>query len=305
MSLYAYQVFKTIYQQGSFVRAAEVLGLTPSAVSHIISELEKEVRVSLFVRGRKGVALTGDGEALLPYIMDLLSSHERLKQQTAHLHGLENGIVRIGTYGSVALQWLPEIASTFQKKHPNVSFYIYQGGTEDILDKFRDSHIDIAFLSIAACSGKMPRGMESESLYLDPMLCVAPRNFHPRNGQYVTIEEIQDYPFILQRAEFDPGVKALFERYHLAVSSKFSITDDQYVAAMVSAGLGIAILPELVVKGCTGTFSSYPLQPAQYRSIDLAVRSESRKSPLIKLMLSHIRTTVKERFPITDASTIL
>ena len=82
MSLYAYQVMEKVIENGSFAKAAEVLNLTPSAVSHIITKLEDEVELQLLNRDRSGTTLTGNGELLWPYIQDLLRMDENLEQKT-------------------------------------------------------------------------------------------------------------------------------------------------------------------------------------------------------------------------------
>lgn len=74
MTLLAYQIFQTVVEQGSFQRAAEVLSLTPSAISHAISTAEKELGFPLFNRNKNGVTLTSYGENLQPYILTVLNS---------------------------------------------------------------------------------------------------------------------------------------------------------------------------------------------------------------------------------------
>ena len=68
MSLYGYEIFETVVEQNSFVKAAHVLNLTPSAVSHAIAKLESDIGFPLFIRNRNGVRLTGEAEKILPYI---------------------------------------------------------------------------------------------------------------------------------------------------------------------------------------------------------------------------------------------
>ena len=72
MTLLAYQIFQTVVEQGSFQRAAEVLNLTPSAISHAVSTAEKELGFPLFNRNKNGVTLTSYGENLHPYILTVL-----------------------------------------------------------------------------------------------------------------------------------------------------------------------------------------------------------------------------------------
>ena len=68
MTLLTYQVFKTVADIGSFHKAADILGLTPSAISHAISSMETELGFSVMTRGKNGIALTNYGEHLLPYV---------------------------------------------------------------------------------------------------------------------------------------------------------------------------------------------------------------------------------------------
>ena len=93
MTLLTYQVFKTVAEAGSFQKAASVLGLTPSAISHSISSMEKELGFSVFARRKSGVTLTNHGAHLLPYINAVINSDESLQQVVAELAGLRQGKV--------------------------------------------------------------------------------------------------------------------------------------------------------------------------------------------------------------------
>ena len=74
MTLLTYQVLKTVAEQGSFRKAADILGLTPSAISHAVSSLESELGFSVLTRSKNGVTLTNYGERLLPYVNAVLNS---------------------------------------------------------------------------------------------------------------------------------------------------------------------------------------------------------------------------------------
>ena len=89
MTLLVYQVFKTVADIGSFHKAADLLGLTPSAISHTISSMEKELGFSVFTRNKSGVTLTNYGEHILPYVNAVLNSEESLKQAIADFNGLK------------------------------------------------------------------------------------------------------------------------------------------------------------------------------------------------------------------------
>ena len=91
MTLLMYQEFKTVADQGSFRKAADILGLTPSAVSHTIAGLESELGSSVLNRSKSGVTLTNYGEHLLPYVNAVLNSDESLRQVISEFNGLKQG----------------------------------------------------------------------------------------------------------------------------------------------------------------------------------------------------------------------
>ena len=116
MNMGKYQVFLRVAACGGFTRAAEELHFTQSGVSHTIATLESELGVPLFVRNRSGVTLTADGRALLPYIQTLCDDALRLEQKAADLRGMETGLVRVATFNSVSVQWLPYLLKSFRAR---------------------------------------------------------------------------------------------------------------------------------------------------------------------------------------------
>ena len=100
MTLLTYQVFKTVTEQGSFRKAADLLGLTPSAVSHAVSSLEAELGFCVLNRAKSGVTLTNYGERLLPYVNAVLNSDESLQQAISEFNGLKQGKVKVGCFSS-------------------------------------------------------------------------------------------------------------------------------------------------------------------------------------------------------------
>ena len=132
MTLLTYQVFKTVTEQGSFRKAADLLGLTPSAVSHAVSSLEAELGFCVLNRAKSGVTLTNYGERLLPYVNAVLNSDESLQQAISEFNGLKQGKVKVGCFSSVCTNWIPELIHSFHEEYPDISMEIFQG---TLLDK--------------------------------------------------------------------------------------------------------------------------------------------------------------------------
>ena len=103
------------------------MSLTPSAVSHAVSSMEKELGFSLFTRSKAGVALTNYGERLLPYVNAVLNSDESLQQVIAGLNGLQQGDVKVGCFSSVCTNWMTDIIRSFREKYPAIHMEILPG----------------------------------------------------------------------------------------------------------------------------------------------------------------------------------
>ena len=132
MSLLKYKTLAAVVETGSLTRAADELGCTQSAVSHSIDSLEKELGFALLLRKRSGIKLTNEGERLMPAVRNLLNSAEQLNQTASAIRGLDSGTVRIGTFTSVGVHWLPGVLKEFQHDYPNVDFKLLNGDYHDV-----------------------------------------------------------------------------------------------------------------------------------------------------------------------------
>ena len=145
MSVKKYEVLLKAVELGSLTRAAEVMGLTQSGVSHIVGSIESELGVRLLNRGRSRAVLTPEGELLLPAIRGIVHSAEQLRQLSAAINGLSCGTVRIGAFTSVAVHWLPGMLKTFSAQYPSVEIELLSGDYHDIACWVSSGEVDIAF----------------------------------------------------------------------------------------------------------------------------------------------------------------
>ena len=95
MANYAYEIFHEVARQKSFVRAAEALLLTPSAISHSIAGLEHEFGFPLFTRNKKGVVITEAGKEMLVRVEEILRSERLMREEAAEIAGLARGSVNL------------------------------------------------------------------------------------------------------------------------------------------------------------------------------------------------------------------
>ena len=284
MTLLTYQVFKTVAEIGSFHKAADILGLTPSAISHAISSMENELGFSLLTRSKSGISLTNYGEHLLPYVNAVLNSDEILQQAIAEFNGLKQGKVKIGVFSSVCTNWLPDIMDSFQALYPEIEIEVFQGTYDDVSYWIKNGVVDLGFLSVSSA-----KDIPIEPLYRDPLLCVLPKGtISDTNKKFVTIEDMRDHQFVTQRECTDADIQNFLKENSLNIQSHYHVVDDLSTVALVEKGFGICLMPELVMRDIPYEVDCYPIEPDAARIIGIAALNLEFMAPAVRTMYNHI-----------------
>lgn len=288
MTLLTYEIFDAVVQEKSFQKASVRLNMTPSAVSHAISAMERETGFSLFVRGKQETVLTTHGQLLLPYIRSVLQSDATLQETIAELQGLERGTVKLGSFNSVCSSWIPQIVKLFQENYPNIRIEIYQGTYSDLAEWLKNGTIDLSIMSKAEAGG-----FEYEPLYRDKLLCVVPPGFHTQNPDFITFAEMKNQRFVTQWSSCDADVQGVLREHGIEPSTYCHVVDDMSTIAMVEAGMGICILPELLM-GKSDKIEWYPMEEQCYREIVITANSFRTLSPAVGKMVEVIKNYVRD-----------
>ena len=292
LSASKYIIFHKVVEQGSFTRAAEALGCTQSAVSHAINALESETGLRLILRSRAGISLTPDGERLLPAVKALVEAAVVVDDTVAAIHGLETGRVRIGAFTSVAVHWLPRIIKAYQPLHPHIEFGLMSGDYHDIALWLSDSSIDIGFVTLpmraeeSACCSCTP-------LMEDRLLAVLPKNHPLASLESIPVNAIAKEPFISLLENSDHDARKVLARAGVRPNIKYTTKDDYAIIAMVEQGLGVSIMPELLLQGRTEGVRVLPIEGGMKRTIGLAVADAAKNSPAVQNVAEYIRTWVQ------------
>ena len=268
---------------GSISKAAETLGYTQSGLTHMMRALEAETGFPLLLRGNRGVRFTAEGERLAPLFRELSHAADRLEQELALTRGVERGIVRIGTYSSISLHWMPRILEAFQTRYPNIEVELLEGNAQEIEDWLSDGRIDIAYTSLRPYFS-----FDTVKIMDDPMYAVLPRN-HPRaRDRSFPITAFKREPCLDYVSDTRPE-KDLAQAMELAGigdNAKFSSNFDMTILAMVEHNLGVTIMPRLILEGSGADVAAVPIDPPLSRSLGMAVRSMADASPAMRRLMS-------------------
>ena len=282
-NLLKYLAFVKTVEYGSFTRAAEILHYSQSGISRMIADLEKEWHVSLLERSRAGVQLTSDGTRLLPLARNLCSEYQKLQAQVDELNGLQSGIIRIGTFSSVATHWLPKIIKEFQKTYPNIEYELLLGDYTEIEAWIAEGRVDCGFL-------RLPTRPEFETIFLeqDKLLAVLPQDHPLTRQEKIPLADLCGEPFLLLEKGGRAQIAELFARAGLTPRVRFTTWDDYAVMSMVESGLGVSILPQLILRRIPYRIAAKELDVPAYRNIGLALRDKKTASVAVKRFLEYL-----------------
>ena len=279
-----YRSFVTTVEYGSFSKAAEVLNYSQSGISRMIADLEREWKVTLLERNKGGVRLTSDGTKLLPYAKNLITEYEKLQMQVDELNGLQSGLIRIGTFSSVATHWLPNIIKEFQKDYPNIDYELLLGDYTEIEEWILEGRVDCGFL-------RLPTHPDLETIFLeqDRLMEIIPESHLLADTTKFPVTALCEEPFMLLEKGAKAEVSEIFERYDLTPKVRFTTWDDYAIMSMVESGLGISILPRLILQRVPYKILAKELDVPAYRNIGIALKSKKGASLAVKRFLEYLQ----------------
>lgn len=233
------RVFSEVARQLSFARAAEVLHLSPPAVTMQVKELEGHVGLPLFERSGRQVALTTAGEYMLVYARKMLATLKDAEDAAARLQRLEVGQLTIGMV-STAKYFLPRLLAEFQSEHQGIEIRLSVGNREQLVKMLQGNEVDIAVM------GRPPTELatRAEPFAAHPHVFVASTDHPLLKVGHPTVEALRPYGFILR--ERGSGTRAAMEKFlekaRMEPRVVMEMTSNETIKQAVMAGMGISFL---------------------------------------------------------------
>ena len=282
-SLLKYLAFVKTVEKGSFTRAAEDLSYAQSSVSKMVADLEREWGMTLLERSKSGVCLTSAGEQVLPLLRKVLADCRALEEHIGRMNGVETGIVRIGTFASVAIHWLPNIFARLQSDYPGIEYEMLLGDYAEVERWIDEGRVDCGFLRLPT----LPK-FETLPLEQDEYKVVLPVGHPLAAGERVAVEDLNGLPFLLLEHGGKTEVSDLLERCHVRPDIRFTTWEDFAIMAMVEKGLAVGILPGLILQRIPYRVEVRPLREPYYRPIGLAMKSGTHLPPAVRRFIEYL-----------------
>ena len=281
--LLKYLVFVKTVEKGSFTRAAQELDYAQSSVSKMVADLEKEWGMTLLERSKNGVCLTSAGEQVMPFLRRVLNDHRELEGQICRMNGIETGIVRIGTFSSVAIHWLPNLFAKLQQDFPGIKYEMLLGDYDEVEHWIDEGRVDCGFLRLPT----LPK-FDTMLLKQDEYKVVLPVGHALTRRETVAIEALDGLPFLLLEHGGKTEVSDLLEQYRVHPDIRFTTWEDFAIMAMVEKGLGIGILPDMILRRVPYKIEIRPLEKPYYRPIGLAMKEKSHLTPAVRKFIDYL-----------------
>jgi DNA-binding transcriptional LysR family regulator len=240
--------FVAVAEERHFTRAASRLNIVQSGLSASIRALEEEMGAPLFLRTTRRVNLTSAGQAFLEEANRVLAAARVARNVVVELQGLKRGRLKIGAIQGLApFIDLPKLLGDFHREFPNVEILLGFDDTGALIDGVLEGRFDLAFTQFVEA---LPAALTASMLACDPLVIACPKNHALAGRQNLRFAEIAQEAFI----DLPSGhgtrqlVEHCFAEAGLHRKSKFEVNDLSMQLDMVAHGLGIALVPDLVVQ---------------------------------------------------------
>ncbi|MBQ8644029.1 MAG: LysR family transcriptional regulator [Candidatus Methanomethylophilaceae archaeon] len=283
-NLMKYKALLTIADEGSFTKAAESLSMSQSGISRMISDLEAEWGFRLFDRDRGGTLPTSELVSILPYVRSLCRQFDSVREVVDEINDCRRGHIRVGVFSSVATYWLPRMISRFREDHPDTTYELVLGDYSELEEWVKTGFVDFAF-------SHHPEDDSLECMFIedDQYKAVVPSD-DPSVGEGVfRAEYLNGRPFILLEKGGRSEVGRYIDEHRLCPDVVFKTWDDYSIMNMVQCGLGIGILPGLILGMMPEGTRAVPLEPPLIRKICIIRRKGRMLPPSSECFLEYVK----------------
>lgn len=242
MDVRALRYFTEVVRQQSFTRAAEKLYVTQPTISKMLRQLEEELGCTLLLREGRKLHLTDSGQAVYQRGLAILQEFHQLEAQLGDINELKTGELRLGIPPMVGMQIAGSI-SAFRRRYPGVTLKIVESGGLTVQQAVLNGGLDIALTALPV-DADLP--LNTLELMRHPLCVLLPRNAHWRNRSSMGLVELADHPLLILNDEFSLNRQLMraFQRQGLTPEIAVRSAQWDFLAAMVQAEMGLAILPE-------------------------------------------------------------
>lgn len=290
------RVMRAIADEGSFTAAATSLGFTQPAISQMVRRLEQRTGTALVERMGRHVRLTEAGEVLARHAVTVLTALDAAEEEVAAIAGLRSGRVRLMAFPSSSASLVPRALAMLKAQYPDVSVRFSEGEPPESLAALRAGECDLA-VAFAYDGTDVGRGEDLDPFVIRPLLddevrLVVPTD-HPLAGaDVVDLALAADEPWIAGCPRCRGHLVSLAHRAGFSPNVAFETEDYIAVLGLVRAGLGVALVPDLILAAAHDDgVVARPLTPVSRRQIHAVTTDELLRVPAVAATLAALEAS--------------
>lgn len=285
IDLHRLHILVTVAQEGTLTGAAEVLGLGQPTVTHHLQRLQADVGAALLTRSGRRVILTAEGRHLVAEGEKILGTVERTERTLRAMTNLETGTVRLAAFPSAVPTLVPGILSAVGRRAPGLRIELVEAEPPEAVHLLGTGSADVALIF------SYPEGSDDAvttwPLADDPLLLVEPASQSQRGGSVTTDDLLPhaERPWITGCARCRRHLLAACDEAGFSPTITFASDDYVSVQALVAAGHGVTMLPELALRAYTHPGVRTRLVAGQSRTLMIATAGPPPHSPAVAAVL--------------------
>lgn len=240
-----YKVFHEVAQAGSFSKGAVRLHITQSAVSQAIKNLEGQLGVPLFFRGRRQVSLTSEGRLLLAHLDQALNYLKRAENKILEIRNLEAGQLHIGASDTVCRYFLLPYLEAFNQQYPKVKLRLVNRTSAQLAELLKNGGIDFCLITLPVAQ----EGFQVNGCFTAEDIFVAGLKFKQLQGKRLDWRQLALHPLLLleKSSSSRMHLDAFLEGRGVSLQPKIELESVDLLVQLARRGMGIAqVLKESV-----------------------------------------------------------
>lgn len=287
MKLRQLEAMRALMTKGTTMQAAESIGLTQSAVSRLISQLEEELALELFYRRQGRLVATPEGQQLFEVAQRILGDIDRITSVARDITSLRRGAIRIIAMPAYGFRLLPEAIRRVRERFKQVKIVVEMGGRYEVEEALRKETCDLALATLPID----PSGGEIEPLGTLDAVCVMPADSDLTAREVVTPECLSGTPFISvePHSMLRLSTDQLFGRVSVNRNLLIEAHSATMACTLVANGLGVSIVHPFIAGAFTDRLAVRPFRPAVHFEYGLVFPAERRRSLIANEMVAVLK----------------
>ena len=282
MQIHHLRALLTIAETGSFMAAAERLGISQSSLSHAIADLEEELGLRLLERSRQGAQPTAAGESILVHTRQLFVCLDSIRAEAASLTGLLSGRVRIGSVPSTALAFMPRLIAQLANDYPGIDVLLLEEpsqGMQSLIEWLDTNMVDLALLELPIDR------LHVVPLMRDELCAIVSASSPLARRKTISIPDLAKESFIMSRYNSERLIRNAYAARKCSPAVRFEVQDVGTLVSMVRERLGISIVPQVAFPVPVDGVVLRRLQPPIVRQLGFVMKSADAVPPAVEAFI--------------------